>query len=218
MQVGGGITSDLGRFLGLSSERVKALIPVGASAAIAAAFNAPLAAVMFSLEEITGDLHAPILGSVVFASATSWFVLRLLLGNHPLFHVPQYQLANPLEFGIYAILGDAGGLVSAAFTKLLLRTRESFMTLPKKPLVTACCWWPACWRDSAVCPTGIRSRLWLCRRGAKRKNALGTMAPLVVLKLCCGHDKLWIGNTGGIFGPSLFIGAMLGGADRGNRP
>ena len=99
VQVGGGIASVLGRYLGLSSERVKALIPVGASAAIAAAFNTPLAAVVFSLEEITGDLHAPILGSVVLASATSWVVLRVLLGNHPLFQVPQYQLANPLEFG-----------------------------------------------------------------------------------------------------------------------
>src|SRR6202521_4611311 len=74
VQVGGGIASVLGRYLGLSSERVKALIPVGASAAIAAAFNTPLAAVVFSLEEITGDLHAPILGSVVLASATSWVV------------------------------------------------------------------------------------------------------------------------------------------------
>src|SRR5271155_5700060 len=132
VQVGGGIASVLGRYLGLSSERVKALIPVGASAAIAAAFNTPLAAVVFSLEEITGDLHAPILGSVVLASATSWMVLRVLLGDHPLFQVPQYQLANPLEFGIYALLGVAGGLVSVAFTKLLLRTREWFMTLPKK--------------------------------------------------------------------------------------
>src|SRR5271156_115323 len=134
VQVGGGIASVLGRYLGLSSERVKALIPVGASAAIAAAFNTPLAAVMFSLEEITGDLHAPILGSVVLAAATSWFVLRLLLGNHPLFHVPQYQLANPLEFGIYAILGVAGGVGSVAFTRLLLRTREWFMSLPKNPV------------------------------------------------------------------------------------
>src|SRR6201982_339281 len=98
--------------IGWSSERVKSLLPVGAAAAIAAAFNTPLAAVVFSLEEITGDLHAPILGSVVLASATSWVVLRLLLGNHPLFRVPQYELAHPLEFGIYAVLGVAGGLVS----------------------------------------------------------------------------------------------------------
>src|SRR5215467_14065941 len=71
VQVGAGIASVLGRWLGLRPERVKALLPVGATAAIAAAFNTPLSAVIFSLEEITGDLHAPILGSVVLASAAS---------------------------------------------------------------------------------------------------------------------------------------------------
>src|SRR6476469_7754781 len=105
VQVGAGIASVLGRLLGLRPEKVKALIPVGAAAAIAAAFNTPLAAVLFALEEIVGDLHAPVLGSVVLASATSWVVLRLLLGNNPLFKVPQYQLVHPLEFAIYALLG-----------------------------------------------------------------------------------------------------------------
>ena len=132
VQVGGGIASMLGRYLGLSSDRVKALLPVGASAAVAAAFNTPLAAVVFSLEEITGDLNAPVLGSVVLASAASWLMLRLLLGNHPLFQVPQYELAHPLEFAIYAVLGVVGGLVSVVFTKLLLKTREWFLNLPSK--------------------------------------------------------------------------------------
>ena len=103
VQVGAGIASVLGRLLGLRPERVKELLPVGAAAATAAAFNTPLAAVLFSLEEIVGDLHAPVLGSVVLASATSWMVLRLLLGNNPLFKVPQYQLIHPLEFAIYAV-------------------------------------------------------------------------------------------------------------------
>src|SRR6202163_1358681 len=85
VQVGAGIASVLGRRLGLSPEKVKALIPVGAAAAIAAAFNTPLAAVLFALEEIVGGLNAPVLGAVVLASATSWLVMRLLLGNNPLF-------------------------------------------------------------------------------------------------------------------------------------
>src|ERR1051326_7756339 len=82
VQVGAGIASILGRRLGLRPEKVKGLIPVGAAAAIAAAFNTPMAAVLFALEEVVGDLHAPVLGSVVLASATSWAVLRLLLGNN----------------------------------------------------------------------------------------------------------------------------------------
>src|SRR5271166_4151120 len=132
VQVGGGIASVLGRTLGLRPEKVKALIPVGAAAAVAAAFNTPLAAVLFALEEVVSDLHAPVLGSVVLASATSWGVLRLLLGNDPLFKVPQYELVHPLELAIYAVLGVAGGLVSVTFTKLLLRLRKWFQKQPRK--------------------------------------------------------------------------------------
>ena len=132
VQVGGGIASVLGRHLGLRPEKVKELLPVGAAAAIAAAFNTPLAAVLFALEEVMGDLHAPVLGSVVLGSATSWVVLRLLLGNNPLFNVPQYRLVHPLEFGVYAVLGVVGGLVSVAFTKLLLGMRERFLRFPRK--------------------------------------------------------------------------------------
>ena len=167
VQVGAGIASVLGRRLGLRPEHVKALIPVGAAAAIAAAFNTPLAAVLFSLEEIMGDLNAPVLGSVVLASATSWLVLRLMLGNNPLFPVPQYQLVHPLEFGIYAILGVVGGLVSVAFTKLLLGMRERFLRLPAWT-----CWFqPVSWRpggrsDGVAAATGPGRGVWICRRCA----------------------------------------------------
>src|SRR5438477_3596324 len=130
VQVGAGLASVLGRKLGLRPEKVKALLPVGAAAAIAAAFNTPLAAVLFALEEVVGDLHAPVLGSVVLASATSWAMLRLLLGNDPLFQVPQYQVVSPLEFVVYAILGVLGGFVSVAFTQLLLRLRAMFLRFP----------------------------------------------------------------------------------------
>src|SRR5215469_13123591 len=124
VQVGAGIGSVLGRFVGLRPDRVKKLIPVGAAAAIAAAFNTPLAAVLFALEEIVGDLNAPVMGAVVLASATAWMVLRLFLGDHPLFKVPQYQLVHPAEFAVYAVLGVAGGFLSVAFTKILLELRK----------------------------------------------------------------------------------------------
>src|SRR6202453_907550 len=83
VQVGAGLSSLLGRWLGLSPEKVKALIPVGGAAAVAAGLNTPLAAVLFALEEIVGDLNAPVMGAVVLASATAWMVLRVSLGNHP---------------------------------------------------------------------------------------------------------------------------------------
>jgi len=78
VHVGAGLASVISRRLGLNKERIKALVPVGCSAALATAFNTPIAAVLFSLEEIMGDLNAPVLGAVVLASATSWMVLHLV--------------------------------------------------------------------------------------------------------------------------------------------
>jgi CIC family chloride channel protein len=213
VQVGAGIASVLGRHLGLRPEKVKALIPVAAAAAIAAAFNTPLAAVLFALEEIVGDLHAPVLGSVVLASATSWGVLRLLLGNDPLFKVPQYQLVNPWEFVIYAVLGVAGGLLSVAFTKLLLALRERFLrfprkTLPFQPVFGGVVVGAMGWFVPQVLGVGYE------HVGAALNGgmALRLMLLLLVLKLFAVTTSYASGNAGGIFGPSLFLGAMLGGA------
>lgn len=213
VQVGAGIASVLGRFVGLRAEKVKALLPVGAAAAIAAAFNTPLAAVLFALEEVVGDLHAPMIGSVVLASASSWLVLRALLGNSPLFRVPQYQLVHPAEFAIYAVLGLVGGIVSVAFTRLLLGLRRKFLKLPT--------------RTSAVQP--LAGGLLVGIFGLFVPQVLGVgygyvgdalngnmafklMVLLVVLKLVAVAVSYASGNAGGIFGPALFIGAMLGGS------
>lgn len=211
VQVGAGIASVLGRQLGLSAERVKALLPVGAAAAVAAAFNTPLAAVVFSLEEITGDLHTPILGSVVLASATAWVVLRMLLGNHPLFQVPQYELVHPLEFAIYAVLGVIGGIVSVVFTKLLLKTREWFLRLPQKTLAFQ----PAVGGllvgvMALFVPQVLGVGYGYVGDALNGRMALGIMALLVVLKLVAVTTSYGSGNAGGIFGPSLFLGAMVG--------
>ncbi|MGA3106338.1 MAG: chloride channel protein [Terriglobales bacterium] len=212
VQVGAGIGSVLGRLLGLRTEQVKKLIPVGAAAAIAAAFNTPLAAVLFSLEEITGDLYAPVMGAVVLASATAWMVLRVFLGDHPLFKVPQYQLVNPVEFAVYAVLGVAGGVVSAAFTKLLLAIRARFLRFPRKTV----------WFQPAVGGVLVGVMGWFVPQvmgvgygyvgeALNGRMAFKLMALLVVLKLLAVTTSYATGNAGGIFGPSLFIGAMLGG-------
>jgi CIC family chloride channel protein len=213
VQVGAGIASVLGRRLGLRPEKVKALLPVGAAAAIAAAFNTPLAAVLFALEEIVGDLHAPVLGSVVLASATSWMVLRLLLGNNPLFKVPQYQLVHPLEFAVYAVLGVAGGLISVSFTKLLLGMRARFLRFPQKTV-----WFQPVAGGLLVGVMGLFVPQVLgvgygyVGDVLNGKMALRLMVLLLVLKLFAVTTSYASGNAGGIFGPALFIGAMLGGA------
>ena len=212
VQVGAGIASLLGRHLGLNDAKVKSLIPVGAAAAIAAAFNTPLAAVVFALEEVIGDLNAPVLGSVVLSSATSWMVLRLLLGNNPLFHVPAYQLVHPGEFAIYAVLGVAGGFVSVAFVKLLLVFRAWFQHQPPKTV-----WLQPVAGGIVIGLMGLFAPQTLgvgyryVGEALNGNMALKLMALLVVLKLISVTVCYASGNAGGIFGPSLFIGAMLGG-------
>ena len=130
VQIGGGVASVVARRIGLGSGRVRALIPVGGAAAVSAAFNTPISGVLFALEELMGDLHAPVLGSAVIASGTAWVALHSILGDEPLFHVPAYQLAHPIEFLIYAVLGVLGGLCSVLFVKMTLRMRSQFLALP----------------------------------------------------------------------------------------
>ncbi|MFI5105844.1 MAG: chloride channel protein, partial [Terriglobales bacterium] len=199
VQVGGGIASVLGRLLGLRTEQVRNLIPVGAAAAIAAAFNTPLAAVLFSLEEIMGDLHAPVIGAVVLASATSWVALRVSLGNHPLFKVPQYQLVHPLEFAVYAVLGVAGGVVSAAFTKLLLRLRARFLRFPQntawfQPVAGGLLVGLMGWFVPQLLGVGYG----FVGDALNGTMALKLMALLVLLKLLAVATSYASGNAGGI--------------------
>jgi CIC family chloride channel protein len=212
VQVGGGIASMLGRSLGLSTEKVKALIPAGAAAAIAAAFNTPLAAVLFALEEIVGDLHAPVLGSVVLASGAAWLVLRLLLGNYPLFQVPAYKLVHASELGLYAVLGLLGGLLSAAFTKVLTGLRRRFLNLPRRTL-----WFQPVAGGIVVglagffVPQVLGVGYGYVGEALNSNMALKLMALLLVLKFVAVTVSYASGNAGGIFAPSLFLGAMLGG-------
>ena len=213
VQVGAGIASVLGRRLGLGPNRIRELIPVGAAAALAAAFNTPVAAVLFTLEEVMGDLHAPVLGSIVLGSATSWVTLHLLLGDEPLFHVPSYQLVSPIEFITYALLGIAGGLVSVAFVKLLLSIRKYCMGLPRSTE----------WMQPAMGGLAVGLMGWFVpdvlgvgyshvSEALNGQMTLEIMAVLVVLKVLATASCYGTGNAGGIFGPALFIGAMLGGS------
>jgi chloride channel protein, CIC family len=213
VQVGAGIASVISRRLGMSRSLVKSQLVAGSAAALAAAFNTPIAAVLFALEEITGDLHAPVMGSVVLSSATAWMVLHLFLGDQPLFHVSGYQLVHPVEFAIYAALGVAGGLASVAFVKLLLWLRLKFRLWPKwtvwfQPAVGGLTTGLIGWFYPEVMGAGYHYV-----DGVLNGNAIvKTLFILGALKIIATAVCYSSGNAGGIFGPSLFIGAMVGGA------
>jgi len=213
VQIGAGISSVIARRLGLSTAQVRWLVPVGASAALAAAFNTPIAAVLFSLEEIMGDMHAPILGSVVLSSTTSWMVLHLVLGDEPLFHVASYHLVDPAELLVYAVLGIVGGLGSVAFVRLLLKLRKGFgrlppWTVPLQPVVGGLCVGILGYFVPAVLGVGYDH----VDQALSGELVLRVVVLLAALKIVATAVCYASGNAGGIFGPTMFIGAMIGGA------
>ncbi|HJQ55104.1 MAG TPA: chloride channel protein [Gemmatimonadaceae bacterium] len=209
--IGSGLASTIARRLGMSRAQVRALIPVGGAAALAAAFNTPIAAVLFSLEEIIGDLHAAALGSVVLASAASWLVLHLVLHDTPLFHVPEYHLVSFGEFGAYVVLGIVGGLASIAFVKLLLWLRATFAKMPRASL-----WLQPVAGGLTVgiigyfVPQVLGVGYDQVERVLNGDMLLKVVAMLAVLKIISTAVAYASGNAGGIFGPSLFIGSMVG--------
>src|SRR5262245_55737264 len=213
VHIGAGIASVLGRRLHLSPRKVESLLPVGAAAALAAAFNTPIAAVLFALEEVMGDLHAPLIGSVVLSSATSWMILHLVLGDEPLFHVPPYALVHPVEFVFYGVLGVIGGLVSVWFVKMILWMRPRFLAMPEKtkwvqPAAGGLLVGILAWFVPQVLGVGYT----FVGDALNGRMAFQLMALLVILKVLATTSSYASGNAGGIFGPSLFIGAMTGGA------
>jgi chloride channel protein, CIC family len=213
VQIGAGLASLLGRWIGLSPARVKELVPVGAAAALSAAFNTPVAAVLFALEEIIGDMNAPLIGSTVVASVSSVIVERSILGNQPLFHVPTYHLEHPAELLAYVLLGVAGGIVSLAFSKGLLGLRALFLSLPRstrifQPAIGGLLIGAILLFVPQVMGVGYE----YVDQALNGGLAFRMLAILCVVKLAATVISYSSGNAGGIFAPSLYIGAMAGGA------
>jgi chloride channel protein, CIC family len=213
VQIGAGIASVIGQWLRLTPRQVRDLVPVGAAGALAAAFNTPIAAVLFALEEIIDDLNATLLGSTVVASVASVVVARSILGNEPLFHVPVYELVHPAELLAYAVLGLAGGVLSLIFCKGLLGLRSAFRLLPRWTVML----------QPAIGGVVIAATLLVAPevKGVGYESVdqalngglvLRAMIVLCMVKLGATVVSYCSGNAGGIFAPSLFIGAMAGGA------
>ena len=213
VQIGAGLASGVGRWLRLPPARIKDLVPVGAAGALSAAFNTPVAAVIFALEELIGDMNAALLGSTVVASVASVVVARSLLGNEPLFAVPTYELVHPAEIGAYALLGIVGGIVSLGFSKGLLALRAYFKRLPARTQVLQ----PAIGGVAIgailiVVPEVMSVGYEYVDQALNGGMVFQTLLLLGAVKLVATIVSYSSGNAGGIFAPSLYIGAMLGGA------
>lgn len=215
-----GIASALGRTFALSQKNLKRLLPVGAAAGIAAAFNAPIAAVTFTIEEVVGDLDQTVLSGVIVAAAIAAAIERGVLGEHPVFTVAgNFGLHHFSSLFFYAVLGIAAAFVALAFTDSLLRLRRWFRGFSAVPA----------WARPSIggVVTGILAvaAVYFLQTGGingagydtlsaalSGNLALKVMLVLCVLKLIATVFSYSSGGAGGIFAPALFIGGMLGGA------
>lgn len=212
LQMGAGVASLLGRVFGLTRKSMRMIAPVGAAAGIAAAFNTPIAGVLFVMEEVIAAWNASVVGSVLLAAVSAVVVQRFFLGNEPLFSVPPFELTSPSELAVYALLGVAGGIAAAVFVKLIGALREWLGKLPPwsryvQPIVAGLIvgavglWLPQVMGagydaiDNALHDQFLWRMLLL----------LGVTKMLVTL-LCFSS-----GIPGGMFAPTLFTGAMIGG-------
>ena len=214
LQIGASLASALGRRMRLSRDRMRLMAPVGAAAGLAAAFNAPISAVLFVIEEVIGRWTAGILGSVVLSAISSVVVTRWFLGSESLFRIPAVQLERPSELIAYAILGVVGGFASVAFSSGITTLRPRFKALPR---------WTQYFQPAiAGLLIGIIAVL-----GAPQVMGAGyeyideamhgrftwqMLAVLAGLKIIATMLSFVSGTPGGMFAPTLFIGAMLGAA------
>lgn len=122
--ISAGIGSFFGQQFKLSKRKVKALVAIGSAGGIAAAFNTPIAAVVFTLEEVVGDLNAKVLGNIIISSVVASIAAHLMMGNQPTFQSLNYSLGHPAELLLYVIVGLGSSLVGPLWTKSVLWTRD----------------------------------------------------------------------------------------------
>ena len=220
VQICAGIATVAGRFAGISAQNLRRLLPVGAAAGIAAAFNAPIAAVTFTIEEVVGNLDQTVLSGAVVAAALAAIVERSVLGAHPVFAIPkEYSLEHVSSLLLYVPLGVVAAGLALAFTQSLLWLRRWFRELRRLSR----------WAHPALgaLVTGALAAIAWRVLGAKgitgggyetvsaalaAKLAATVLIPLCLMKLVATVFSYSSGGAGGIFAPALFIGAMAGGA------
>lgn len=212
VQIGSAIGSTIGQWLGIGERRLRTLVGCGAAAGIAATFNAPVAGALFAVEIILGDFGVSQFSPIVISSVAATVVSRHFLGDSPAFAVPEYSLVNPSELFAYAALGILAGLVALAFVRTLYRVEDLFDLIRLKGPLKAmmggaiigliALWYPE------IFGVGYET----ISEALRGELVWRVLLVLAVVKILAVSVTIGSGGSGGIFAPSLFIGAMVGGA------
>jgi len=212
IQIGSAMGSTVGQFLRASESRMKTLVGCGAAAGMAATFNAPLGGALFAVEVILGDFGLSQVTPIIISSVTATAISRVFLGNYPAFEVPAYSLINYSELFLYAALGLCAGLLAWLFVTILYRSEDIFESVVKlpiwvKPAIGGLLVGLIAVRFPHVYGTGYET-INLALGG---KMTIQLLLLLIFIKLAATSITIGSGGSGGVFAPSLFQGAMLGG-------
>ena len=212
VQIGSALGSTLGQWLKIDQRRLRTLVGCGAAAGIAATFNAPVAGALFAVEIILGDFGVSQFSPIVISSVMGTVVSQYFLGDVPAFEVPAYSLVHAFELVAYAALGLLAGLAALAFTRTLYAAEDFFDKVRIYPPIRTLI------GGAMIGIIGV----WLPQVFGVGYEAINEalhgnmiwyfMLLLVVFKILAVSITIGSGGSGGIFAPSLFIGAMLGGA------
>ncbi len=211
VQVGSALGSTAAQILGLGTERTITLVACGAAAGIAATFNAPIAGVVFAMEVILGEFTTHYFGMVVVSAVAASIVSRTFLGATPAFAVPSYELVSAGELPFYIVLGVLAALLGWAFVGILYALEDRFDAwhVPEalKPAAGAV----LVGLTGLIYPQALGTGLTSIGQALTGALPWTLLLALVFAKLLATSFTLGSGNSGGIFSPSLFMGAMLGG-------
>jgi CIC family chloride channel protein len=220
VQIGSSFGSTIGQWLGLSDDWVRVLVACGAAGGISATFNTPIGGVFFAMEIILGRFVTPKFGYVVISSVMADFVAHVFLGSQPSFSIVPYDMVSYWEVLSYAVLGIAAALAVTLFIRVLYKLEDIFDAwhIPEflKPAIGGLGIGLIGLYSYDLLGVGYGNVFWISKMSVDQallgEIALSSLAILLLLKITATSLTLGSGGSGGIFAPSLFIGAMLGGA------